>query len=119
MSDDGAPLGSAEALAAALRHLAAVIDARAGADPASSYTASLLAAGSRKVARKVSEEGGELALAIAAEPGEAVLGEAADLLFHMLVGLRVRGLSLDQVADVLSQREGVSGLAEKAARAKD
>lgn len=118
MSADQGSLGNPEAFAEALRRLAETIDARAGTDPESSYTAKLLAKGTLKIAQKVSEEGGELALALVAESDEAVLGEAADLFYHVLVGLRSRGLSLAQLANILAAREGRSGLAEKASRPK-
>jgi phosphoribosyl-ATP pyrophosphohydrolase len=110
------PLGSADALSAALARLASTIDARAGADPATSWTAKLLFGGPSLCARKLGEEGVEAALAVASESDEKVAAEAADVLFHLLVAMRSRGVALDQVAGVLAAREGQSGLAEKAQR---
>lgn len=119
MQDRAGILGESSALSEIIRVLANTIDARASASAGNSYTAKLLAKGPIKIAKKVAEEGGELALALAAEDDDAVLGEAADVLYHLLVGLKVRGLSLDQLADVLIAREGVSGLVEKASRPTD
>lgn len=110
------PLGDASSLAAAMSDLANTIDARAGADPGSSWTAKLLAGGPSLCAKKLGEEGVEAALAVASESDAAVTQEAADLVYHLMVALRARGVTLDKVADVLRAREGVSGLAEKAAR---
>ena len=111
-----APLGDMSALAKTLSRLAATIDARAGAEADKSYTAQLLAKGPAKIARKIIEEGGELADALTGETDDRVASEAADLLYHMLVGLRARGVSLEDVADILTARAGTSGLDEKASR---
>jgi phosphoribosyl-AMP cyclohydrolase / phosphoribosyl-ATP pyrophosphohydrolase len=81
-----------------------------------SYTRSLLDGGAGKIGGKIREEAGELATALADESDERVLNEAADLLFHTLVGLRARGLDLRAVAAKLSARMGQSGHAEKASR---
>lgn len=110
------PLGRADPLAAALQALATTIDARMNAPGDTSYTAQLFAKGPSKVAKKIIEEGGELGLALVSETKQAVASEAADLLYHILVGLRARGVSLEEVASILSAREGVSGLDEKAGR---
>lgn len=112
------PLGSIDTLAAALGRLADTIDARADADADTSYTAQLLAKGPRKIAKKIIEEGGELGLALTSETDAAVASETADLLYHILVGLRARGVSLEDVAAALTAREGTSGLVEKASRPK-
>lgn len=111
-----ADLGRTDAISSVLMHLAETIDARAGVDPDTSYTAKLLAKGERKCAQKLVEEAGELAIALVSEGEAEAAGEAADLLYHLLVGLRSRGISLDAVAEKLSERQGISGLAEKAAR---
>ena len=111
-------LGDATELTEILSRLAATIDARAGASPETSYTAKLLSRGERKCAQKLVEEAGELAIAIAAEPDDAVAAEAGDVLFHLLVGLRSRGVSLNAVASALESRESQSGLDEKAGRKK-
>jgi phosphoribosyl-ATP pyrophosphohydrolase/phosphoribosyl-AMP cyclohydrolase len=81
-----------------------------------SYTKHLLDAGPTKINAKINEEAGELAQAIAGESDERVASEAADVLYHVLVGLRVRGVSLRRVLDVLAARSGRSGHEEKAAR---
>ena len=112
------PLASPDRLAAALAHLAATIGARAlEGDDASSWTAKLLAKGPDAAAAKVAEEGGELAQAVRAESDERVASEAADVLYHVFVALRARGVALDAVAAALEKRQGISGIAEKSARA--
>lgn len=115
MSDERSPVSN---FAATLEQLAATIDARAGSDPDQSYTARLLAAGELKCAKKLGEEATELALALVAEDDGSVAGEAADLLYHLLVALRSRGVPLDDVAAALAARQGQSGLAEKAGRSE-
>jgi phosphoribosyl-ATP pyrophosphohydrolase len=112
-----APLASPDRLAAALAHLAGTIDARAlEGDAASSWTAKLLAKGPDAAAAKVAEEGGELAEAVRRESDERVASEAADVLYHVFVALRSRGVALDAVAAALETRQGISGIAEKSAR---
>ncbi|MET0795559.1 MAG: bifunctional phosphoribosyl-AMP cyclohydrolase/phosphoribosyl-ATP diphosphatase HisIE [Polyangiaceae bacterium] len=83
-----------------------------------SYTRSLLDGGIPKINAKISEEAAELVAALASESDERVLSEASDLLFHVLVGLRARGLDFGQVAAALASRTGQSGHAEKASRKK-
>ncbi len=83
-----------------------------------SYTSRLLAGGVSKIGGKVTEEAGELVAAAAGEADERVVAEAADLLYHTLVLLAARGLRLSAVEAELARRFGVSGLDEKAARAK-
>lgn len=109
-------LGNAQALMDMVEYLATTIDSRAGDDPKTSYTAKLLTKGSLHCGKKIAEEGAELALALAAEGKSESASEAADLLYHILVGLRSKGVSLDDVAAALRKRQGVSGLDEKAAR---
>jgi phosphoribosyl-AMP cyclohydrolase / phosphoribosyl-ATP pyrophosphohydrolase len=77
---------------------------RARERPHGSYTTQLLEAGIRRVAQKVGEEGVETALAAVAQDDAALLGEAADLLYHLLVLLRARGLSLRDALAVLEAR---------------
>lgn len=113
------PLGAGAALMAALTRLSETIDARAAADPDISYTARLLAKGPLAAGKKLGEEGVECALAIAAQDRPDVAAEAADVLYHLLVALRTRGVSLDDVGRALAEREGRSGLEEKARRPKD
>lgn len=110
------PLGPAAYLGDIIADLAKTIDARAGDDPSASWTAKLLAGGPSLTAKKLGEEGVEAALAVAAQSDEEVAKEAADVLYHLLVALRSRGVTLDQVAKVLAARQGQSGLAEKASR---
>ena len=78
---------------------------RARARPAGSYTTTLFEAGVRRIAQKVGEEGVETALAGVVQDDAALLGEAADLLYHLLVLLRARGLSLADARAVLKARE--------------
>lgn len=101
-----------------LLELEAVIAQRAQSSAEQSYTRSLLDGGAPRIGAKVREEADELARAIADEPDERVVAEAADLLFHLAVGLHSRGLSLGAVVRELSRRAGVSGHQEKASRKK-
>jgi phosphoribosyl-ATP pyrophosphohydrolase/phosphoribosyl-AMP cyclohydrolase len=87
-----------------LAKLEGVIAQRATEKPEASYTARLLEKGITRVAQKVGEEGVELALAAAAQDEDKVIGESADLLFHLLVLLRARGVSLGQVIRELEKR---------------
>jgi phosphoribosyl-ATP pyrophosphohydrolase len=102
-------------LSAVLERLAATIEARKGGDPAASYTARLLA-DPALAAKKLGEEAVETVIAAVAQGPDALASESADLLYHWLVLLAASEVSLDAVADKLAAREGVSGLAEKAAR---
>ncbi len=72
--------------------------------PAGSYTTSLFDGGIRRIAQKVGEEGVETALAAVVQDDDALAGEAGDLIFHLLVLLRARGLSLETATKVLRQR---------------
>jgi phosphoribosyl-ATP pyrophosphohydrolase len=99
----------------ALDRLAATIEARKGADPATSYTAQLLADPAR-AAKKLGEEAVETVIAIAQGDPTAIASESADLIYHWLVALAASGVALDEVAAKLEAREGTSGLAEKASR---
>ncbi|WP_337880843.1 bifunctional phosphoribosyl-AMP cyclohydrolase/phosphoribosyl-ATP diphosphatase HisIE [Rheinheimera sp.] len=81
-----------------------VIHSRYGADPSTSYTASLFAKGVKRIAQKVGEEGVETALAATVGDKEELKNEAADLLYHLLVLLRSQDLALDDVVQVLKQR---------------
>ncbi|MDG2536649.1 bifunctional phosphoribosyl-AMP cyclohydrolase/phosphoribosyl-ATP diphosphatase HisIE [Dyella jiangningensis] len=87
-----------------LAELDALIARRYAERPEGSYTTRLFEGGVRRMAQKVGEEGVETALAAVAQDDEALLGEAADLIFHLLVTLRARGLGLSDVIDVLVQR---------------
>ena len=92
-----------------LPELAALIEERRGADPATSYTARLLDAGPRRPAEKVVEEAGEVAAAALAGTDEELAGEAADLLYHLLVLLATRNLPLERSLDVLRARRAPPG----------
>ena len=100
-----------------LARLEAVIAARRGADPESSYVARLNAKGLRKIAQKLGEEAVETVIAALAEDRAALVGEAADLVFHLLILLGAKGVPLADVLAELDRRDGVSGIAEKASRA--
>lgn len=89
-----------------LETLESVVAARLAERPDGSYTARLASQGLLKVAQKVGEEGVELALAGAAQDDERVTAEAADLIFHLLVLLRLRGVSLGDVIAELERRHG-------------
>jgi phosphoribosyl-ATP pyrophosphohydrolase/phosphoribosyl-AMP cyclohydrolase len=87
-----------------LAELDELIATRAAERPDGSYTTRLFEAGIRRIAQKVGEEGVETALAAVVQDDDALLGEAADLVYHLTVLLRARGKSLADVADVLAQR---------------
>lgn len=99
-----------------LQRLARTISERRSADPDTSWTARLLAAGTGKCARKFGEEAFEAALAAVAEDRPHLVAEAADVLYHLLVMLASRNMTLAEVEAELARREGTSGIAEKAAR---
>lgn len=99
-----------------LARLEATIAARRSADPASSYVARLHARGVEKIAQKLGEEATETVIAALVQDQPALVGEAADLLFHLMVLLGARGVPLADVLAELDRREGTSGIAEKASR---
>lgn len=99
--------------------LEAVIRERRTGDPATSYVAKLTARGRAKIAQKLGEEAVEAAIAAVQDDREGLTGEAADLIFHLLVLLADSGLSLDDVRTELARREGISGIDEKASRHAD
>ncbi len=101
-----------------LKRLDRVIASRVGGDPAGSYTAKLLA-DPALAAKKLGEEAVETVIAAVQHDPGALASESADLIYHLLVLLRARGVDTDAVAAKLEAREGVSGLVEKAARPKD
>ncbi len=100
----------------ALERLSATIFARKSADPESSWTAKLLAKGPEKCAEKFGEEAIEAIIEAVKGDRAKLTSEAADVVYHLLVMLASRDLSLDDVLAELERREGVSGIAEKAAR---
>jgi phosphoribosyl-ATP pyrophosphohydrolase/phosphoribosyl-AMP cyclohydrolase len=87
-----------------LGRLDALVREREQQRPANSYTTTLFDQGLRRIAQKVGEEGVETALAGVVQDDDALLGESADLLFHLTVLLRARGLSLQDAVDVLKAR---------------
>jgi phosphoribosyl-ATP pyrophosphohydrolase len=100
----------------ALDRLAATIAARKEADPESSWTAKLLAKGPEKCAEKFGEEAVEAIIEAVKGDRDRLTAEAADVLYHLLVMLAAREVTLADVLAELERREGMSGLAEKAAR---
>ena len=99
-----------------LTRLGATLHERRGADPKASYVAKLHAKGIAKIAQKLGEEAVETVIAALGEDDAALTGEAADLVFHLLVLLDARGIGFADVLAELERREGVSGIAEKASR---
>ncbi len=99
-----------------LADLETIVAARATASPEESWTAKLITSGPERVAKKFGEEAVEAVIAAVQGDRAALSAEAADVLFHLLVLLRVRGVALDEVMGVLERRTSRSGLAEKAAR---
>jgi phosphoribosyl-ATP pyrophosphohydrolase len=106
----------AEALGAALDRLWRVINARRGGDPQTSYTARLLARGRAKIAQKLGEEAVEAVIEGVRGDPQALVGESADLLYHLLVLWADAGIAPDDVAVELERREGRSGIDEKRGR---
>jgi phosphoribosyl-ATP pyrophosphohydrolase len=100
----------------ALTRLAATIAARKLADPESSWTAKLLAKGPEKCAEKFGEEAIEAIIEAIKGDRAKLTAEAADVLYHLLVMLAARDVTLAEVEAELSRREGISGITEKAAR---
>lgn len=101
-----------------LSRLAATIAARRSADPEVSWVAKLNARGVPVIARKLGEEAVETVIAALSGSREELVGEAADTLFHLLVLLDAKGVSLDEIYAELERREGTSGIAEKASRSE-
>ena len=99
-----------------IHDLAATIDARAASGGEASYTRKLLDKGAEHCAKKLGEEAVEVVIAAIGQDDAALKGEAADLLFHLLVVLEARGVSLADVLAVLESRVGTSGIDEKASR---
>jgi phosphoribosyl-ATP pyrophosphohydrolase len=99
-----------------LETLAATVAERASSTAERSYTKSLLEAGPARAAQKFGEEAVELVVAAALGETSAIISESADVLFHLLVLLRARGVEFADVIAELERRSGVSGHAEKAAR---
>jgi phosphoribosyl-ATP pyrophosphohydrolase len=105
-------------LGPALDRLWQIIQSRRGADPQTSYTARLFSRGRTKIAQKLGEEAVEAVIEGIGNNPAALVGESADLLYHLLVLWAATGVSPTDVAAELMRREGTSGIAEKRARAK-
>jgi phosphoribosyl-ATP pyrophosphohydrolase len=101
-----------------LDRLFAVVAARRGADPATSYTAKLLRAGRARIAQKLGEEAVETVIAALGPDRRALVGESADLLSHLLVLWADAGIAPSEVWRALEERMGQSGIAEKESRAQ-
>ncbi len=101
-----------------LDDLAAIIASRAEVSAEVSYTRSLLDAGAARVAKKLGEEAIECVIAVLDADREALVGECADLVYHLMVLLHLRGIALDEVLAELERRTKQSGHEEKAARAE-
>ena len=101
-----------------LARLEATIAARRGGDPGASYVAKLNARGVPKIAQKLGEEAVEAVIAAMADDRAGLVGEAADLLFHLLVLLNAKDVPLAEGLAEVDRREGVSGITEKASRSE-
>ena len=106
----------ADALGEALDRLWRVIESRRDADPQASYTAKLLGRGKAKVAQKLGEEAVEAVIEGVKGDRDALIGESADLLYHLFVLWVATGVDPADVAAELTRREGQSGISEKKAR---
>ena len=99
--------------------LAATIDARAASGGEGSYTRKLLDKGAEHCAKKFGEEAVETVIAAVENDRDHLIAESADLLFHLLVLLKSRGVKLEDVEDALAKRTAMSGLEEKASRKRE
>jgi len=96
--------------------LSETIESRRGTNPEKSYTAKLLSRGTRQVAKKFAEEAGEVVIDAVAQDKSGLVGESADVLYHLLVLWADARIKPTQVWAELARREGISGIAEKLAR---
>ena len=106
----------ADQLGEALERLWQVIESRRGADPATSYTAKLFTRGTAKIAQKLGEEAVEAVIEGVRGDRTALVGESADLLYHLLVLWAASGVGPAEIAAELARREGTSGINEKKGR---
>ncbi len=106
----------ADSLGETLDRLWQAIESRRGADPATSYTARLFARGTAKIAQKLGEEAVETVIEGVTGDRVALVGESADLIFHLFVLWAASGIVPADIAAELARREGISGIAEKKAR---
>jgi phosphoribosyl-ATP pyrophosphohydrolase len=102
-----------------IHDLAAIVDARAASGGEASYTRKLLDKGPKHCAKKMGEEAVETVIAAIEDDRDHFIAESADLLFHLLVLLKSRGVRLEDVEAALAKRTGMSGLEEKASRRKE
>lgn len=102
-----------------IHDLAATIDARAASGGDASYTRKLLDKGPDHCAKKLGEEAVETVIAAVENDRDHLIAESADLIFHLLVLLKSRGVALTDVEDALARRTQMSGLEEKAARKRE
>jgi phosphoribosyl-ATP pyrophosphohydrolase len=102
-----------------IHDLAATIDARAASGAEASYTKKLLDKGAEHCAKKLGEEAVETVIAAVENNRSHLIAESADLLYHLLVLLKARGVTLTDVEAALAQRTSMSGLEEKASRKRD
>jgi phosphoribosyl-ATP pyrophosphohydrolase len=105
--------------AAVLDRLWSVVTSRRTANPAVSHSARLLSRGTAKVAQKFGEESVECLIEAVAGNRDAVVAESADVLYHLIVLWVACGIRPEEVWEELKRREGISGIAEKAARARN
>jgi phosphoribosyl-ATP pyrophosphohydrolase len=106
-------------MAFTINDLVLTIDARAAAGGEASYTRKLLDKGAEHCAKKLGEEAVETVIAAVENNREHLINESADLVFHLLVLLKARGVQFSEVELALAQRTNMSGLEEKAARKRD
>ncbi|RFZ82421.1 phosphoribosyl-ATP diphosphatase [Shinella sp. WSJ-2] len=99
-----------------LADLVEIVDARSKADPSESWTAKLVASGQQKAAKKLGEEAVETVIAAIEGDKAALTSETADLLYHLMVVLKIGGVALQDVMGELERRTSQSGLVEKASR---
>ena len=99
-----------------LSDLERIVAERAAASPDASWTAKLVAAGQTKATKKLGEEAVETVIAALSQDRKDLVSESADLLYHLLVVLRIADIPLQDVLDELQRRTGQSGLQEKASR---
>src|SRR5262252_10207815 len=102
-----------------IHDLAVTIDARAASSGEASYTKKLLDKGAEHCAKKLGEEAVETVIAAIGNDRGHLIAESADLLYHLLVLLKARGISLADVEAALGQRTSMSGLEDKASRKRD
>jgi phosphoribosyl-ATP pyrophosphohydrolase len=110
------PPAASDASSAVLDRLWGVVMSRRGADPRTSHSARLLRRGTGKVAQKFGEEAVECVIEAVAGNRDALIGESADVLYHLLVVWVDAGIRPDEIWAELQRREGISGIAEKASR---